>query len=351
MVRAVPRPGLTRVEVAVLVGISAVLASLFFPALQRVRADRQEKQCKDNLRQLALAAHNYHDALNRLPPGMDDQYVGALIQLLPYISQFDLYRNFSFDPQYSLYWQNPYNVPPTDGTDDVPRPPDLYGSEGDVPTLRCPDGPRPGETVTALLAPRYGYTGVDYRADDGLDTGHVFAGSPGRLVLAQSHYLGMAGDYRRDAPYTNGKYRGVFTYNSRTRFSDILDGYSNTILFGESWGGYVDWAGDNGIPSGWSVPSRSAGFGYSTFGTCPNGDNPNCDLHSFGLGFGTFGALHPVHGSGGPALGFNVALADGSVRLLRGDIDFSLWDALCGKADGEINPSGLAPDLASFEIE
>ncbi len=346
MVRAVHRSGLTRAEVVVLVSISAVLISLFLPALQRVRADHRERQCQDNLRQLALAAHNYHDQIAHLPPGMDDQYVGALIQFLPYIGQDTFYRNFSFDPQYSLYWQNPYNVPPTDGTDDVPRPPDLYGSEGDVRTFRCPDGPRPNETVTALLAPRYGTPGIDYRADDGLDTGHVFAGSPGRLILARSHYLAMAGDYRRDPPYTNGKYRGAFTYNSRSRFpSSFPDGQSNTILFGESWGGYVDWAGDNGVPSGWSAPSRSAGFGYSTFGTCPNADNPNCDLHSFGLGFGTYGALHPLHTSSGLLFGFNVVMADGSARLLRGDIDFGIWEAMSGTADGEIRPRGLEPDV------
>jgi hypothetical protein len=346
MVRAVHRPGLTRVEVVVLVSIGTVLISLFLPALQRVRADHQEKQCKNNLRRLAIATFNYNDAFGRLPTGMNNQYVGLLIALLPFIGQDDLYRNFSFDPQYDLYWQNPYNVPPTDGTDDVPRPPDLYGSEGEVSTFLCPDGPRPSESVTALLAPRYGTPGTDYRADDGLDTGHVFAGSPGRLVLARSHYLGMAGDYRRDPPYTNGKYRGVFTYNSNNRLpSAFPDGASLTIMLGESWGGYVNWAGDNGIPSGWSTPSRSAGFGYSTFGTCPNGDNPNCDLHSFGLGFGTFGALHVRQSSSGLRFGFNVAMGDASVRWLRGDIDFGVWEAMSGTADGEIRPHGLEPDL------
>jgi prepilin-type processing-associated H-X9-DG protein len=337
--------------VVVVAGISAVLISLFLPALQMVRAGHRSRECQNNLRQLALAAQNYRDVYGFLPPGMDSQYVGTLIYLLPFLDQDILYRNFSFDPAYSLYWQNPYNLPPTDGTDNVPRPPDVYGSEWDVRTFLCPEAPRSSQTVTGLLAVRYGTPGVDYRADDGLDNGHVFVGSPGRLVLARSHYLGMGGDYRRDPPYDNGKYRGIFTYNSRTRYSDITDGASNTIMFAESWGGNIDWQGDGGVPSGWSTNSRSAGFNYSTFGTCPSGDNPNCDLHSFGLSFGTFGALHPLHTSGGTALGFNVAFADGSVRLLRGDIDFSLWDALCGKADGEIHPSGLAPDVAGFEIE
>ena len=71
----------------------------------------------------------------------------------------------------------------------------------------------------------------------------------------------MAGDWRTDPPY-GGRYRGIFTYKSRPRRSDITDGTSNTIMFAESWGGYVDWSGTNGVPSGWSVGSRSAGFNF-----------------------------------------------------------------------------------------
>src|SRR5258708_5423997 len=87
---------------------------------------------------------------------------------------------------------------------------------------------------------RFGTAGVDYRADDGLSDGHYFSGSPGRLIMARSHYLGTAGDWRTDPPY-NGSYRGIFTYNSRTRIADIADGTSNTVMFAESWGGYLDW--------------------------------------------------------------------------------------------------------------
>jgi prepilin-type processing-associated H-X9-DG protein len=113
-------------------------------------------------------------------------------------------------------------------------------------------------------------------------------------------------------------------------------------MFAESWGGFINWGGDNGIPSGWSTGSRSVGFNYSTFGTYPNAANPNCDLQSFGLSFGTYGALHLLHG---PALGFNVAMADGSVRTLRGDIDFGVWTAMCGIADRELRPPGLEPEV------
>jgi hypothetical protein len=336
------RIGLTRIELCVVAGIAIFGGGLLLPAIQQARAGTRNRDCQNNLRQIAIGTHNYFDTYARLMPGMDDQYVGALIRLLPFIGQDPLYLNFSFDSQYSLYWDNPYNRPPTDGSDDVPRPPDVYGCEWEVNAFLCPDGPQPDETVTALLVPRYGDVGVDYRNGDGLDDGHIFSGSPGRLIMARTHYLGSAGDWRTDSPY-DGKYRGIFAYNSATRWSDITDGLSNTVMYAEFWGGYVDWAGANGVPSGWSTASRSAGFNHSTFGTCPNPDNPNCNPQSYGLSFGTFGALHLLHSGSGPVFGFNVAMADGSVQTLRGDIDFGVWETMCGIRDGEIRPPGLEP--------
>src|ERR1700687_5277585 len=104
---------------------------------------------------------------------MDDQDVGELIRLLPFVKRDDLYKNFSFAPTFSLYYENPYNKPPTDGTDDIPRPPDLYGCEGEVDIYLCPDGPQPDQTVTALLALSYGTDGIDHRAGSG--RGHTYS--------------------------------------------------------------------------------------------------------------------------------------------------------------------------------
>src|SRR5947199_8561443 len=123
------------------------------------------------------------------------------------------------------------------------------------------------------------------------------------------------------------------------RRSDITDCTSNTFMSAEYCGGYVDWSGTNGIPSGWSVGTRSAGFKYSTFGTCPNAANPNCDPQSFGgwtprralsfgLSFGASGALHVVHSQTGPASAVNVAMAHGSVHMLPGHINRGLRDPM-----------------------
>src|SRR5262249_19249981 len=103
MLHASGRPGLTRVEVIVLAGIIVLAGGLLLPALQQVRAGAGSRDCQNNLRQLALAAHNYHAVYARFPTGMDNQYVGTLIHLLPFLDQEIYYGNFSFDPQYGLY--------------------------------------------------------------------------------------------------------------------------------------------------------------------------------------------------------------------------------------------------------
>jgi prepilin-type processing-associated H-X9-DG protein len=331
MVRASFRRGLTRAEVVVVIGISAVLFALVLPAIQQVRADAGQHACLNNLRQIGIGTSNYHDTYNSFAPGMDNQYVGELVRLLPFVNRGYLYKNFSFDPQYSLYFQNPYNRPPSDGTDNIPRPPDLYGCEGEVDIFLCPDGPQPNDSVTALLVARYGTAGTDFRADDGLSGQvHVYSSSPGRLIMARSHYLGMAGDFR------DPNLRGIFTFNSRTRMSDLIRGASNTIANAEIWGGYVVWGGQGGIPDGFSIGSRSAGFNYSAFGTCPNPANGGCDNSSQGMGLsiGAFGALHATRNPGHPNK-FNVVMADGSARHLLADIDFAQWEIMCSIRGGQ----------------
>lgn len=342
MTLATSRSGLSRLDTLTLAGIAVLALGLLAPALARVQAAARGNDCVINLRAIAIAMHNYHDTYGRMPPGTDRQYVGVLVSLLPYLEQQPVYDNFSFSAKYNLFWQNPYNRPATDGSDKVPRPPEVYGSEGEVSYYLCPDAPQPQDTVTALLAVRYGTPGVDFRIDDKLADGHLYSGSPGRLVMARSHYLGIGGDWRTEPPY-NGLYRGIFTYNSRTRIADIFDGSSNTLAFAESWGANVPWEEAGGIPSGWTVASRSAGFNFSTFGPCPNPKNPNCDYDgSYGLSAITFGGLH-----GKKYDRFNVAFADGSVRSLPGTIDFNLWTVMSGARDGMVEARSLSPELGS----
>src|SRR5438270_10496386 len=143
------RSGFTLIELLVVIAIIAVLIGLLLPAVQKVREAANRMSCSNNLKQIALACHNYNDVNSYLPPGMDKQEVGCLVFLLPFIEQQNAFNNFSFDAQYPFYFSNPLNRPKTTGTDDVPRPPTLYGCEPSIRTFICPSVPQ--NTTTALM--------------------------------------------------------------------------------------------------------------------------------------------------------------------------------------------------------
>jgi prepilin-type N-terminal cleavage/methylation domain-containing protein len=181
----------TLIELLVVIAIIAVLIGLLLPAVQKVREAAARMSCSNNLRQIALAAHNYDSTFGRLPPGMDSQNVGEMVYLLPFIEQQQRFNNFSFDPAFSLWNLNPLNRPPTNGTDNVPRPPALYGCEGLIKNLICPSAPDPSEYVTALMFVDYAIPGQDFAS--AAHYGHIFSAAPGRDVIGKSNYLGNGG--------------------------------------------------------------------------------------------------------------------------------------------------------------
>ncbi len=330
MVRFSRRSGFTLIELLVVIAIIAVLIGLLLPAVQKVREAANRMVCTNNLKQLALAAHNYQDSFSMLPPGMDQQHVGCVVYLLPYLEQDARFKNFSFDPKFALYYLNPLNRPPSTSRDTIPRPPVVYGSEGTIRTLLCPSAPSAESTTTALLATHYGTAGKDYNNAFTGRPSHVFSSAPGRLTMGRSHYVGVAGDWRYPNATVTGDYHGLFTYTSRNSVGKVPDGTSNTMFFGEMAGGHIVWNGSGGIPDGWGSPSWSSGFNYTAFGLCAGNTGTNCRTADPGRGFsfGTFGGMH--------AGVTNFAFADGSIRGIRSNIPFGLFLALSGYTDGQI---------------
>jgi prepilin-type N-terminal cleavage/methylation domain-containing protein len=329
MIRHQHPAGFSLVELLVVIGIIGLLLGLLLPAVQKVREAAARIQCENNLKQLGLAAHNFEATKRRLPAGMDQQCVGALIYLLPYLEQDAYAKSFSHDPLFPYWWLNPANRPPLVGppwlTPEVPRPPARYGAEGNLQLFLCPSGIPPDETITVLMYVTRGTPGVEY--PPGLPpNNNIYCGAPGNQILTRNHYAPVAGDWY----YEPGRYRGIFYYNTRHRFTDVTDGTGNTLMFGETAGGTVTFDGAPGPEM--SVLSLPIVGLYLT-----DGLEDKTDYAKDHTGCIRFGSRHSnlIH----------FAFADGCVRALHNPAAWN-WDpaqfrlllALGGIRDGQVTP-------------
>jgi prepilin-type N-terminal cleavage/methylation domain-containing protein len=192
------RNAFTLIELLVVIAIIAVLIGLLLPAVQKVRESSNRLNCQNNLKQIGLALHNYHDVNRVLPPsgtrtisnsGAGNGY-SIHVLLLPYIEQNNLFRmiDFSFDA--------------SDATaNSVAR-----GSV--ISTYQCPSDPM------NQLPPGWG--GTNYRVNNGVSIVNGYRDSDPNGVNA-------------NMPPPDGSF---FT-NSKYRISDISDGTSNTAAFSE----------------------------------------------------------------------------------------------------------------------
>ncbi len=312
--RHVRRRGFTLIELLVVIAIIAVLIALLLPAVQQAREAARMTQCRNNLKQLGLAFHNYHDVnLTFMPGGFDGVPIsypmGWVPRIFPYIEQsarYDAIRDLGANGSDGLVTVSPYR---TESIGDNPLFTDA------IAALICPSSPmgaKSGMSSPANQPHRGQQAGLHYRGN---------AGS--RLV----GYVDPAGD--ESTAYTNS---GVIFPGRNVTIGQISDGTSNTILLGEisdstkwpsamvnSWGGTQPWV-----------------FGFFNYS---NGSRLMIDhkwvQHPVGYrgSFVTNGTPYiSAHGSGGA----NILLADGSVRLITPSINMSVLHALATRANGEV---------------
>ena len=332
------RPGFTLIELLVVIAIIAVLIALLLPAVQSAREAARRIQCVNNLKQIGLALHNYHDRNNTFPPaaiskgGSDASqwYLGTwwgwLALSLPGMEQTPLYNscNFSLD-----------NFAPANTTVSLTI----------VSSFLCPS-----DTAGVLFTNLQGVT----MGPGGANFGNVYTG-------AVSNYVGSWGDTRTGNPAwdqlsgdsgggyfsdtnfgCNNTYRGIFGDCSDaqgTSISSCTDGTSNTLLTGEnspSYNGALAWVNGDGtyastvVPLNWFtyLKDNQVDTDGSTcsFGLLNSLSGPHCfrnQTYNYG-----FKSKHP----GGANFGF----ADGSVKFLKQSINPRVYNALGSRAGGEV---------------
>lgn len=308
--------GFTLIELLVVIAIIAILIALLLPAVQQAREAARRTQCRNSLKQLALAWHNYHDTFNTFPPGYVAKIPGVQNSsersmwawgafILPYIDQAPLYNQLNIGP--SLLEQQLVT--------------NLAALQTALPVFRCASdtGPNVNDYNSATMGPAPNTSGgaAIYSALV-VDA----AGNVRQISLSNYVAVANAGDSTTPAvdPVQYGPALGVAFQNSRISTRDITDGTSNQLMIGERayrYKGLVFGAGTVfGHSADPAVVSSSTSWNVKSSGL-------NC------LGITYDGINATVNGSHSGKRGFSsnhvggchFALADGSVRFISENID------------------------------
>jgi prepilin-type N-terminal cleavage/methylation domain-containing protein len=322
------RSGFTLIELLVVIAIIAVLIGLLLPAVQKVREAAARAQCQNNLKQLALACHQYHDVYKALPPGGrfnppgDTRYnqVGWHVYILPFMEQKDLFCQIL--PNRGVPYQNA--VPDAIAAGIVPPK---------LPYLRCPSDP------DDLDAPLTNYTGSQgpqcWRGKCGAanDPNQQYCNGtsddPPRPLNSLT-YPGYTASTNQGRTLDRSQVRGMFgTWGPRINFDSATDGTSNTLLLGE----YLP--GENQSRKGhWALagPGRALTtiipLNHHTNYSDPDGCTaaPERYVANANVADG-FRSWH--HG------GVNFAFADGRVHFLSQTINHKTYQYLGCRNDGQ----------------
>jgi prepilin-type N-terminal cleavage/methylation domain-containing protein len=282
--------GFTLIELLVVIAIIAILIALLLPAVQQAREAARRTQCRNNLKQIGLAIHNYHDAHLAFPRGeLDGTYskTSAFVPILPYLDQANMINLYNF------------NVAATHASNE-------QVVKQFLPVYLCP---------SAVIRRQVPISGCDTNNR-----------APGTYAVCS----GSGDPYGTSAG--GNPNNGVFTNfgSGTTRIRDVTDGTSNTIMAGESAWNFPDYLFTSGPCNGqirWGFTYWSSPYPLATLFTTAGPFNPKL-MNGDSMRLATFRSDHVG--------GVHIVLADGAVRFLSENISHQLLDSLATRAGGEV---------------
>jgi prepilin-type N-terminal cleavage/methylation domain-containing protein len=305
--RALPR-GFTLVELLVVIAIVGILIALLLPAVQSAREAARRTTCANNLKQIGLALHNYHDTFRRFPFGWDDRGSGWTLHILPFAELGTIYDTIHFQEDGPGNWSS--------------GSANQAACETVIPMFRCPTMP---------IAEHFDYNGIarrvpaSYRGNAGSEASSDNAST---IVIPGSRSL--------EELRQNGMFYGC----SRVRLDDVRDGTSNTILVGESYtdpefvkdGQGMDfWYIGSPQADPYHCGSGSGGTEFSEFvGTTL------APMNAYLKHPGTHGCLMELSFGSYHSGGAQFVIGDGNVRFIVDTIDPAIYRGLGSRDGGEI---------------
>lgn len=300
--------GFTLIELLVVIAIIAILIALLLPAVQQAREAARRTQCKNHLKQVGLALHNYHDTFLTFPPGNLRGNAGhgptAWVHILPYVDQAPQYNKVNFSLQGT--WWGGTAGPPVGGP---------HGATWNgfvVPGFNCP---------SSTLDTRKSY-------------------NAGQNVWQRGHYTLLEGSVgiSEVATNTNGirSNGGMFTRDRNFNFRDMTDGSSNIIMVAEqsAFGrdstntNNVDYRSDGSDSLWMGTDYGNRCFNTTTVRYSINTKNSSLD------GAGTQSCNTPVQSA--HTGGAHVLMGDGTVRFVSENLNFDTLRFLASRADGNV---------------